>query len=201
LAYFKFSSILSQQLLYCVLLTNHNMKRPDWDIYFMLQAEVAKLRSNCLTRHIGAIIVKDNRQIATGYNGTPSGIKNCFEGGCQRCLSRIKGEIRSGEHLDRCLCTHAEANAIMQCALFGNAGSTRGATLYSTFAPCLECSKMAISVGITRIVVLASYPEDGTQLLKEAKIKLQKLNQNSLMYWIMHISKDPCASPKIMDKT
>ena len=89
----------------------------------------------------------------------------------------------------------------MQCALFGNAGSTRGATLYSTFAPCLECSKMAISVGITRIVVLASYPEDGTQLLKEAKIKLQKLNQNSLMYWIMLISKNPGASPKIMDKT
>jgi dCMP deaminase len=173
------------------------MKRPDWDIYFMLQAEVAKLRSNCLTRHIGAIIVKDNRQIATGYNGTPSGIKNCFEGGCQRCLSRIKGDIGSGEHLDRCLCTHAEANAIMQCALFGNAGSTKGATLYSTFAPCLECSKMAISVGITRIVVLANYPEDGTQLLKEARIKLQKLKQNSLNHWIRLISQNSALSTKV----
>ena len=56
------------------------MQRPDWDIYFMLQAEIAKLRSNCLTKHVGAVIVKDNRQIATGYNGTPSGIKNCFDG-------------------------------------------------------------------------------------------------------------------------
>jgi dCMP deaminase len=176
------------------------MKRPDWDTYFMLQAEVAKLRSNCLTRHIGAIIVKDNRQIATGYNGTPSGIKNCFEGGCQRCLARIKGKVKSGERLDRCLCTHAEANAIMQCALFGNAGSTKGATLYSTFAPCLECSKMAISVGITRIVVLAKYPEDGTQLLKEAKIELQKLNQNRLLHWTMLISQDPITSTKIIDK-
>ena len=52
------------------------MQRPDWDTYFMLQAEIAKLRSNCLSRHIGAVIVKDNRQIATGYNGTPAGIKN-----------------------------------------------------------------------------------------------------------------------------
>jgi len=130
------------------------MRRPDWDTYFMLQAEIAKLRSNCITRHIGSVIVKDNRQIATGYNGTPTGIRNCFDGGCSRCTNRTKGKIKSGEDLNRCLCTHAEANAIMQCALFGNAGSTKGATLYSTFTPCIECSKMAISVGINRIVIL-----------------------------------------------
>ena len=70
------------------------MHRPDWDTYFILQAEIAKLRSNCLTRHIGAVIVKDNRQIATGYNWTASGIKNCFEGGCPRCMARVKGEIK-----------------------------------------------------------------------------------------------------------
>src|SRR5207244_10655571 len=125
---------------------------PGGDTYLLLTAEIAKRRSNGLTRHIGAVIVKDNRQIATGYNGTPSGIKNCFEGGCPRCMARVKGEIKSGEGLDRCMCTHAEANAIMQCALFGNAGSTRGATLYSTFAPCTECSKVRISVGIKRRV-------------------------------------------------
>jgi dCMP deaminase len=157
----------------------------------MLQAEIAKLRSNCLTRHIGAVIVKDNRQIATGYNGTPSGIKNCFEGGCPRCTARINGEIKAGESLDRCLCTHAEANAIMQCALFGNAGSTKGATMYSTFAPCIECSKMAISVGITRLVVLADYPEDGTKLLNEANLELVKLNFGLLRPWASLIIKDP----------
>lgn len=157
----------------------------------MLQAEIAKLRSNCLTRHIGAVIVKDNRQIATGYNGTPSGIKNCFEGGCPRCTARINGEIKAGESLDRCLCTHAEANAIMQCALFGNAGSTKGATMYSTFAPCIECSKMAISVGITRLVVLADYPEDGTKLLNEANLELVKLNFGLLKPWASLIIKDP----------
>lgn len=160
----------------------------------MLQAEIAKLRSNCLTRHIGAVIVKDNRQIATGYNGTPSGIKNCFEGGCPRCTARIKGEIKAGESLDRCLCTHAEANAIMQCALFGNAGSTKGATMYSTFAPCIECSKMAISVGITRLVVLADYPEDGTKLLNEANLELVKLNFGLLRPWASLIIKDPNTS-------
>jgi dCMP deaminase len=157
----------------------------------MLQAEIAKLRSNCLSRHIGAVIVKDNRQIATGYNGTPSGIKNCFEGGCPRCTARMNGKIKTGENLERCLCTHAEANAIMQCALFGNAGSTRGATMYSTLAPCIECSKMAISVGITRIVVIADYPEDGTKLLREANIVLAKLDFELLKPWASLIIKGP----------
>lgn len=166
----------------------------------MLQAEIAKLRSNCLTRHIGAVIVRDNRQIATGYNGTPPGIKNCFEGGCPRCTARVRGEIKSGEGLDRCLCTHAEANAIMQCALFGNAGSTRDATLYSTFAPCIECSKMAISVGIKRIVVLADYPEDGTQLLKDAHVHLVKLDSALLRPWLKVITADPESSAKVVSK-
>ena len=173
------------------------MQRPDWDTYFMLQAEIAKLRSNCLSRHVGAVIVKDNRQIATGYNGTPSGIKNCFEGGCPRCVARMNGEIKTGENLDRCLCTHAEANAIMQCALFGNAGSTRGATMYSTLAPCIECSKMAISVGITRIVVMTDYSEDGTKLLSEANIVLTKLDFELLKPWVSLLIKDPKAYSSI----
>src|SRR5919109_479469 len=170
--------------------------RPNWDIYFMLQAEIAKLRSNCLSRQVGCVIVKENRQIATGYNGTPSGIKNCFEGGCPRCAARKRGEIMPGKDLERCLCTHAEANAIMQCALFGNAGSTKGASLYSTFTPCIECSKMAISVGIKKIIVLADYPEEGTPLLTEANIKLIKLNPEILRPWIAVISKDPETSAK-----
>ena len=149
----------------------------------MLQAQVAKLRSNCITRHVGAVIVKDNRQIATGYNGTPSGIQNCFEGGCPRCAARSRGEIRSGEGLDRCLCIHAEANAIMQCALFGNAGSTRDATLYSTFAPCIECSKMSLSVGIRRIVVLDDYAEDGLHMLGAGRLELVKLDPVILKPW------------------
>ena len=157
----------------------------------MLQAEVAKLRSNCITRHVGAVIVKDNRQIATGYNGTPSGVKNCFEGGCDRCVARIRGDIKSGESLDRCLCMHAEANAIMQCALFGNAGTTKDATLYSTFSPCIECSKMSLSVGIKRIVVLNDYAEDVAQLLKTGIMELVKLDPFLLKPWTSSINQEP----------
>jgi len=158
--------------------------RPNWDVYFMLHAQVAKLRSNCLTRHVGCVIVKENRQIATGYNGTPTGITNCFEGGCPRCLERDKGLIKSGENLDRCLCTHAEANAIMQCALFGIGSTTIGSTLYSTYAPCLECSKMIISVGIKRVVSLASYPEDGTTILSQANVTMVMLEKEQVSPWI-----------------
>jgi dCMP deaminase len=84
----------------------------------------------------------------------------------------------------------------MQCALFGNAGSTRGASLYSTFTPCIECSKMAISVGIKKIIVLAEYPEEGTRLLTEANIELIKLNPEILRPWIAVISKDPETSAR-----
>jgi dCMP deaminase len=160
--------------------------RPNWDTYFMLQAEVAKLRSNCLSRQVGCVIVKDNRQIATGYNGTPSGIKNCFDGGCPRCLDKQNNKIKSGENLERCYCTHAEANAIMQCALF-RTGSTKGSTLYSTFSPCLECSKMAISVGIGRIVILDSYPEDGIEILKQASIEISTLEKGDILSWISNL--------------
>ena len=71
-----------------------NFERPSWDEYFMLQAKLASLRSNCMTRSVGAVIVRDHRQLATGYNGTPPGITNCFEGGCKRCKDRIEGKTQ-----------------------------------------------------------------------------------------------------------
>jgi dCMP deaminase len=158
--------------------------RPNWDSYFMIQAILAKLRSNCLARQIGAVIVKDNRQISTGYNGTPSGFLNCYEGGCKRCSDRLKGSIKSGEGLERCICVHAEANAIMQCVMFGNAGSTKNATLYSTLSPCIECSKMAITVGIDRVVILSKYSEDGISILEEGGIKIVEMDPYKLEFWI-----------------
>ncbi len=166
---------------------SREFERPDWDVYFMIQAVLAKLRSNCLTRQIGAVIVKNNRQISTGYNGTPSGIPNCFEGGCKRCFDRIKGLIKSGENLERCICVHAEANAIMQCVMFGNAGNTKDATLYSTLSPCIECSKMAITVGINRVVILSRYPEDGTEILKQANIEISQIHPSKLHYWLLRL--------------
>lgn len=161
----------------------NNFERPTWDEYFMLQAELAKLRSNCITRHVGAVIVRNNRQLATGYNGTPPGIKNCFEGGCKRCKLRMEGKIESGKELDRCLCNHAEANAIMHCAILGIEAGINGAVLYTTFVPCLECTKMAITIGIKKIVCLDSYPETDFELIKEAGVDVIKLEKKKIQHW------------------
>ena len=166
----------------------NDFERPTWDEYFMLQAELAKMRSNCMTRQVGAVIVRGNRQIATGYNGTPPGIKNCYEGGCQRCIDRIEGKIKSGEELNRCLCNHAEANAIMHCAILGIEAGTNGALLYSTFVPCLECTKMAITIGIKKFICLNEYPETDYELIKEAGIEIKILDKDRIEHWVNKLS-------------
>jgi dCMP deaminase len=162
---------------------NKSFERPSWDEYFMLQAELAKLRSNCMTRQVGAVIVRKNRQLATGYNGTPPGIKNCFDGGCKRCQLRMEGKIESGASLDRCLCNHAEANAIMHCAILGIEAGVAGAVLYTTFVPCLECTKMAITIGIRKFVCLDYYPETDFGLLKEAGVEVIQLDKSQITKW------------------
>lgn len=158
-------------------------ERPGWDEYFMLQAELAKLRSNCMARKVGAVIVRNNRQIAAGYNGTPPGIRNCFEGGCPRCSLRVEGKIGSGEGLERCLCNHAEANAIMHCAILGIEAGARGASLYTTLVPCIECTKMAITIGIRRFVYLDAYPEDDMGLVGEAGVEMVRLDRADVSRW------------------
>jgi|TARA_B110000014_G_scaffold263860_1_gene262122 dCMP deaminase len=162
-------------------------ERPTWDEYFMSQAELAKMRSNCITRQVGAVIVRKKRQIATGYNGTPPGIKNCYDGGCQRCADRMNGKIKSGELLDRCLCNHAEANAIMHCAILGIETGAQDAILYSTFVPCLECTKMAITIGIKRFVCLEKYSETNYDLINNAEIKIEILDRSRIEYWIRRL--------------
>ncbi|MDI1495671.1 MAG: CMP/dCMP deaminase zinc-binding [Cenarchaeum symbiont of Oopsacas minuta] len=162
-------------------------ERPNWDEYFMLQAELAKLRSNCMVRKVGAVIVRDHRQIATGYNGTPPGVKNCYEGGCNRCTDRVSGKIASGMELGRCLCNHAEANAIMHCAIMGIGTGVKGAVLYTTLAPCLECSKMAITIGIRRFVCLDDYTETDNTLLADARVTVEKLDSAKISRWALKL--------------
>lgn len=108
-------------------------------------------RSNCCRRHVAAIIVRDRRIISTGYNGTPRGVDNCFEGGCPRCAS----DSPSGENLGDCICAHAEENAIVQAAYHGIA--VRDGTLYVTISPCLMCAKMIINAGILEVVYEKEY--------------------------------------------
>ena len=148
-----------------------NAQRPDWDHYFMNIAEVAASRSNCSRRHVAAVLVRDKRIISTGYNGTPRGIKNCNEGGCPRCNSNIP----SGEGLTECLCCHAEENSIVQAAYHGIA--VAGATIYTTYSPCLLCSKMIINAGIVEVVYKQRYSIDSTsmRLLAEAGVKVRAL--------------------------
>jgi dCMP deaminase len=148
-------------------------KRPDWDEYFMNIAEVVASRSNCSRRHVAAVIVKEHRIISTGYNGTPRGIKNCFEGGCPRCNS----DTPSGHNLEECLCSHGEENAIVQAAYHGI--SVKDGTLYTTYSPCLLCAKMIINSGITEVVYKDRYSIDGTsmRLLQESNILIRALHQ------------------------
>ena len=145
--------------------------RPGWDEYFMGIAKVAALRSNCIKRKVAAVIVKDKRIIATGYNGTPRGLKNCNEGGCPRCHSFGA----SGQNLGECLCSHAEENAIVQSAYHGV--EIKDATLYTTFSPCLMCTKMIINSGLREVVYNAAYPmaELPLDLLKEAYVQTRKV--------------------------
>jgi len=135
-------------------------------------AGVAASRSNCLSRHVGACIVKDRQIVSTGYNGTPKGIKNCNEGGCPRCWSGAE----SGTRLDECLCVHAEENAIVQAAC--NGIRIQGATLYTTFCPCSYCAKSIINAGIKRVVYREAYAMDQItqRLFAEAGIELTCLS-------------------------
>ena len=134
-------------------------------------AQVAALRSNCIKRKVAAVIVLDHRVISTGYNGTPRGIKNCNEGGCPRCHTFGK----SGEHLEECLCAHAEENAIAQAAYHGV--RIAGATIYTTYSPCLRCTKLIINSGITEAVYSLAYPMEKIpmSLLSEAGVKVRQL--------------------------
>ena len=152
---------------------NPAFERPDWDNYFMDIAQVVAARANCSRRQVAAVIVKDRRVISTGYNGTPRGIKNCFEGGCPRCNS----DTPSGHDLTTCVCSHAEENSIVQAAYHGI--SVKDATLYTTFSPCLLCSKMIINSGIKEVVYHQEYTiaSQAFDLLKEAGIIVRPLNE------------------------
>ncbi|KRL07662.1 MAG: ComE operon protein 2 [Liquorilactobacillus hordei] len=130
-------------------------KRIPWNQYFMMQAVLLSLRSTCERLSVGAILVRDKRVIAGGYNGSVSGDEHCIEHGCYlvdgHCVRTI----------------HAEMNAVLQCAKFGVA--TDGAEVYVTDFPCLQCTKMLLQSGIKKICYLRNYHND------EYALKLMKL--------------------------
>ena len=153
-----------------VLAESMGFERPGWDEYFLSIAQVVASRSNCVKRHVGAVIQRDRRIVSTGYNGTPRGVRNCNEGGCPRCNAFAE----SGTRLDECLCSHGEENAIVQAAYHGV--SLRDAALYTTFFPCLFCTKLIINAGIAEVVYNAAYALDDVAagLLREAGVKVRR---------------------------
>jgi dCMP deaminase len=148
-----------------------HMKRPSWDEYFLDVAGLVARRSTCLRRNVGAVLVKDKRILATGYNGAPAGLKHCLDVGCMR----QKLNIPSGQRHELCRALHAEQNALIQASLYGI--SVKESTLYATCQPCVICAKMLINAGIKEIVVADGYPDKmAMDFLKQAKIKVRKVS-------------------------
>ncbi|MBQ2723907.1 MAG: dCMP deaminase family protein [Clostridia bacterium] len=145
-----------------------------WDKRFMEMADTVGTWSSCFKddRHVGAVIVKNNRVLTTGYNGAPAGIKSCKEKGF--CL-RQQLNIPSGTRHELCYAVHAEQNAIIQAARLGI--SLEGSTLYVTHQPCVICARMIINSGISRIVYRHGYPDDfAKQLFDETDIVLERFD-------------------------
>jgi dCMP deaminase len=146
--------------------------RPSWEEYFMDITHLVAKRSTCLRRQVGALLVKDKKILATGYNGAPSGLEHCLDVGC---LREQRG-IPSGERHELCRGLHAEQNAIIQAAYHGI--QIRGATLYCTNHPCIICTKMVINAGIQRIIYEEGYADVlAKQMLRESKVKVEKFDR------------------------
>jgi dCMP deaminase len=129
--------------------------RPDWDEYFINIAKAVSTRATCLRRKYGAVITKDNIIVSTGYNGAPSGMKDCLDVG--RC-SRKELQIPHGERYELCHSVHAEANAIIRASV----DELQGATIYISGSaaersecdaePCMMCKRMILNAGIAKVV-------------------------------------------------
>ena len=133
-------------------------------------AHLVAQRSTCLRRSVGALLIKDKRILATGYNGAPTGIKHCIDIGCLR----EKLNITSGERHELCRGIHAEQNAIVQAALHGV--SIKDSSLFCTNQPCSICTKMIINAGIIEIYYYSGYADSlARNLLDESGIKIKKL--------------------------
>jgi len=146
------------------------MERMSWENYFLEIAQVVAKRASCLRRKIGAVIVKDNRILATGYNGVPKGLQHCSERGCYRDLHAIP----SGQRHELCLGLHAEQNAILQAALHGV--SIKDSIIYITHQPCIICCKMIINAGIKQVIFQGDYPDAlALELFAEAGTQLTQI--------------------------
>lgn len=126
----------------------------DWDEYWLERAQLNATMSTCITRHVGAVAVRERRSFADAFNGNLPGAVHCVDGGCARCNS-ITG---SGLGLAQCVCVHAEQNIVAFCARVGF--RLEGATIYSTTKPCLDCVKLVAVAGVIEVVFHEDYPAE-----------------------------------------
>ena len=145
------------------------MHRPDWNQYFMEMAELAATRASCLRRKVGAVLVKNKKVLATGYNGAPKDITHCEVTGCLR----EEMEVPSGERHEICRGVHAEQNLVAQAAF--NGVKTEDSTVYCTHQPCIICTKILINAGVNKIYFKNPYSDQfAEKLLEESEIELLK---------------------------
>ena len=142
-------------------------KRKSWDEYFMDIAALVAERSTCLSRNVGAVLVRDRRILATGYNGAPAGLPHC-----PFCIRKLSG-VASGERHELCRGLHAEQNCLIQCAR--NGVSSNEATIYVWGGtPCVICAKMLVNAGVRRVVATEKYPDElGFAIMEEAGIEVK----------------------------
>src|SRR3989344_4979979 len=140
--------------------------RPSWDDYFMAITRIIATRGTCNRLYAGSILVKDNRIISTGYNGSPPGLPHCDD----------VGHLLEDGHCVRTI--HGEHNALLQAAIQGST-STVGSTMYSKYSPCIHCTKYIIACGIKRVVIGKIYRnEKATDMLKEAGVQVDFYKEN-----------------------
>lgn len=141
--------------------------RPNWDDYFMAVTKLVATRGTCDRLYAGAVLVKDNRIISTGYNGSPANQPHCND----------VGHLLEEGHCVRTI--HGEHNAILQAAVHGST-STVGSTMYSKYNPCIHCTKYVIAAGIKRVVVGKLYRgEKAIEILKSAGVEVDIYEENS----------------------
>ena len=130
--------------------------RPDWDEYFLAIAKVVARRADCTRRQVGAVLVQQNRIVATGYNGAAAGQPGCGTDGACPCGQLSYQQVEPGSSYDTgpgsCISIHAEANAL----LYADRGKCEGSTIYCTDEPCGGCLRLIAGAGIDRVVT----PED-----------------------------------------
>jgi len=153
------------------------MNRPSRDEYYMAMATLASVRSTCLSRKVGAVIVKDDNPISFGYNGAARGVSHCSEIG--GCIRRQQKDYKSGAYLEMCQASHAEQNAIAFAARHGIA--TSGATIYVNTFPCKDCMNSIINSGIKKVIYDSEYNASlSSEIAKKSGIEIVKFEGKKL---------------------